>query len=153
MEQSDIYILFTCLNIKFTYPLVIIDKRPNTAGEKDYLSSGKNESDDPAVSERRLKNRIPVKIDARFFRDNMFYSGKILNLSDNGMLIKTNIDIHCGESFIVQISTRKDLPKLVVMVKRITGENSISPGVGVKLINPPQQYTDFVEDLSSYMYI
>ena len=108
---------------------------------------------DSALTERRFDNRMPVNIEARFFRGNMFYSGNILNLSSNGMLILTNIDISCGESFIVQISAREELPKLVARVKRITGENSISPGIGVKLTDPPQQYTDFVEDLSHYQYL
>ena len=83
----------------------------------------------------------------------MFYSGTILNLSENGMLIKTNINISCGESFIVLIPAKKELPKLIASVKRITGENSISPGFGVELTDPPQQYTDFVENLSHYLYI
>jgi len=105
------------------------------------------------MTERRSGKRIPVNIDARFFRGNMFYSGKILNLSGNSMLIKTNIDMPCGESFIVLISAKKELPKLVASVKRITGENSIFPGIGVELTDPPQQYTDFVENLFSYQYL
>ena len=83
----------------------------------------------------------------------MFYSGTILNLSENGMLIKTNIDIPCGESFIVLISAKKELPKLVANVKRITGENTLSPGIGVELTDSPQQYRNFVENLSSYLYL
>ena len=105
------------------------------------------------MTERRSSKRLPVNIDARFFRDNMFYSGKILNLSNGGMLIKTNIDIPNGESFIVLLSAKKDIPKLVARVKRIKDNKTTAPDIGVELIDPPSEYTDFVEDLSYYLYI
>jgi hypothetical protein len=106
-----------------------------------------------ALSERRSSNRIPVNIDARFFWGNMFYSGTITNLSENGMLIKTNVDISCGESFIVLLSEEQDIPKLVARVKRIARENRISSSIGVEIISPSLEYAGFVEDLESCLYI
>ena len=105
------------------------------------------------MTERRSSSRIPVNIDASFFLGNMFYSGKVLNLSCNGMLIKTNMNISKRGSFIVFIPANKELPKLTVRVRRITGNNGISPNIGVELIDPPRQYTDFVNDQSYYQYL
>ena len=104
------------------------------------------------MTERRASKRITANVETKFFISNMFYAGNVKDFSKEGMLIKTNIIVPFGSLFVVTLSVKDKLLKLLVRVRRIVEKNSIFPGVGVEVINPPQQYADFVEDLSTYLY-
>lgn len=105
------------------------------------------------MTERRSSNRIPVTIDARLFLGNMFYSGTIANISGNGMLIKTGLEVSRGESFIVLLPSGEEVTKLVARVKHVIRENSILSGLGVEVVSPSREYADFIEGLESCLYI
>ncbi len=81
---------------------------------------------------------------------NMFYTGNIKNLSKEGMFIKTNMLVPSSSLFVVILSVKDKLLRLLARARRIVEKNSTLSGIGIEIIDPPQQYTDFVEDLSSY---
>ncbi len=81
---------------------------------------------------------------------NMFYTGNVKNLSKESMFIKTNMLVSSGSLIVVIISVKDKLLRLLARARRIVEKDSSLSGIGIELINPPQQYTDFVEDLSAY---
>ena len=54
--------------------------------------------------EKRAFKRVPVNIDARFFCTNMFYSGKISNLSETGMFIITEQPALTGTELSIRLA-------------------------------------------------
>ena len=102
------------------------------------------------MTERRSSKRITSNIDTRFFMGNMFYTGNVKNLSKEGMFIKTNMLVPSGSLFVVIISVKEKLLRMLSRARRIVEKESSLSGIGIEIIDPPQQYTDFVEDLSAY---
>jgi hypothetical protein len=101
------------------------------------------------MNKRRAQERVTVDIDVKLSRGRVFYYGKIVDISESGMLIKTDESILCGESYNVHILTDKEIPNLIGKVKRLKKEKSTSPDIGVEIISPSQEYKDFVKDLIS----
>lgn len=101
------------------------------------------------MDKRKAKDRITVDIDVKLSRGRVFYYGKIVDISENGMLIKTDDSILCGESYNVHIVTEEELPKMMGKVRRLKKEKNISPDIGVEILSPPQEYKDFVKNLKS----
>ena len=60
------------------------------------------------MDKKRSKERITVNIDVKLSRGRVSYFGKIVDISENGMLIRTNESILCGESYNVHIITEKE---------------------------------------------
>ena len=94
--------------------------------------------------ESRSCTRIQTDIDARFFFGNLFYSGKVLNLSDSGMFISTKRFLPSDAMFVVIIRLENELLKVIAKVKRIASTAGNSAGMGVELLSPSRSYLDFV---------
>ena len=105
------------------------------------------------MTERREQKRIPVRINAGLSIGKRFYTAEILNLSGSGMLIRANFNVRRGEPITVFLSTSKEIPKLEAELSRIGRKDGTCQEIGVKLIDPPRKYTDFVENLSYYQYL
>ena len=99
--------------------------------------------------EKRTAERIAVNEEARFFQGKMFYSGTVLNLSEKGMFIKTDPCLLSKSKLIVYLLSGKDLLKVPVRVKRVSTINHHCYGIGVEILNSPEEYTEFVNELST----
>ena len=94
--------------------------------------------------DKRAFSRIPVNIDARFFHGNIFYSGIIRNLSEQGMYIETKKCLPSDSMFVVIIREENDLLKVIAKVKRASINTDTCLGMGVELLSPSSGYLDFV---------
>lgn len=98
--------------------------------------------------ERRCFKRIPVRIDFRCFQRDCF--GTIVNLSENGMFINSNkIDFPFESQFTIFIPFKDESLNVRVKVNRLNKSHGYYDGIGVELVNPPQNYLNFVSYLRS----
>ena len=108
-----------------------------------------NQNNGMVFEEKRAFKRVPVNIDARFFCTNMFYSGKISNLSETGMFINTRKCFPIGTTMVVIIHDKREVTRVYVKIKRMERSHEDCDGVAVKLVSPSKAYADFVKDLKT----
>ncbi|UCH45187.1 MAG: PilZ domain-containing protein [Nitrospiraceae bacterium] len=94
--------------------------------------------------ERRAVKRIAVNLDARFFYGNLFYSGRISDLSEEGMFLNTRKCLPNGSMFVIVIRSENELFKVLASVRRMKKGNGCYDGMGIELVNPPENYKDYV---------
>jgi len=101
--------------------------------------------------EKRVFQRVPVKLQSRLFYGNMVYTGIVTNLSENGMFISTKMSFPVNSIFIAIILLDSHTISIPVKIKRtvraaeqlIHNEGS---GIGVGLLNTSKEYLDFVSN-------
>lgn len=97
--------------------------------------------------EKRTFKRIYVNINARFFHGDLFYSGIVRNLCNNGMFINTKKCLPHNSMFVVILRDEDCLLKVVAKVNRVSITSDIYSGMGLELIKPFSGYLDFVHGL------
>jgi hypothetical protein len=100
--------------------------------------------------ENRAFERIPVDFEIRLPFGNMFYSGKVLNLSERGMFISTKRSYPLDSVLTIQIE--KETVYLLAKVRSFKITDGNLEGVGVEILNPPQNYLEFVSSLKASLY-
>jgi hypothetical protein len=97
--------------------------------------------------EKRNSNSIPKNLKVAFPCCNKLYSGIVTDLSENGMLINSEINLPIQSSFEILILIKKELLKIPAIFVRLEKEGKYYKGMWVKLLNPPKIYLEFVLDL------
>ncbi len=97
--------------------------------------------------EKRTYERLHANLDARFIYEDMFYSGRILNLSEGGMFISTIKYIPSESKFTVVIRINNEICEMPAKVKRVTRKNAYSDGIGIELIDPSNEYLKYLNVL------
>ena len=104
-------------------------------------------------ADRRAYERFPAKIDARLFFGNLIYTGKITDLSQSGMFVSTRVGFPVNSEFLMVVLVNDRTIKIPVKVRRkVKNENGYSSGnngIGVELVDSPQQYMDFIDNYKS----
>jgi len=96
--------------------------------------------------EKRNFNRKPLFLEVHCLSKEYF--GTVMNLSKNGMYIKSEkIDFPFAMQFELSISIRSKTLKIPVKVNRVTKTNGYYDGIGVRVLNPPVEYVQFVDSL------
>ncbi|UCH81923.1 MAG: PilZ domain-containing protein [Nitrospiraceae bacterium] len=85
---------------------------------------------------KRFSERISVSLE--FYCHDLAFSGTILNISGNGMLISSDN---------IEFPLQKDEVKVNVKVNRLVKGKKYYDLIAVELIHPSHTYLDFVEDL------
>ena len=103
--------------------------------------------------EKRKSVRVPVDFNASFSKDNRDYSGQVLNLSSDGLFIKTQqlFEPHDRLDFSIKLSGSPQVLHLrgrVVWNGSIEGEDDRHYGIGIQFEDPPPAETAV---LSSYI--
>lgn len=101
-------------------------------------------------SQKRRFERITAELEVRFFFGNIFYSGVVTNLSENGMFIRTKISSSLEAVFSIIIHPEKKLLHVLAKVKRLQKTNGCD-GIGVEIINPSQYYLELINSLKSVL--
>lgn len=96
---------------------------------------------------KRTVERLQSGIDARFNYGDMFYSGKIMNMSEKGMFIQTKICLPAGTMFVIMVREEHHLLKMLARVKYSSRARVLHAGMGVEILNPPTYYTEYVDKL------
>jgi Tfp pilus assembly protein PilZ len=100
--------------------------------------------------EKRAYRRVPANLQARVLYGNLIYSGKVTDISENGMFINTKVNFPVNAVFILIVLVNDCVTKIPIKVKRtVKSENKHSDntacGIGVELVNAPQNYLDYVK--------
>jgi hypothetical protein len=99
--------------------------------------------------EQRTYYRIQTGESVRIYYRNKIYPGTTLNLSQKGMFINTKRWFSSNSLCLIDIKIGDELLKFLSRVKQFTKINSDSYGVGVEILNPPQNYLEYVNSLKS----
>jgi Tfp pilus assembly protein PilZ len=101
--------------------------------------------------QRRSFERVPAKIKVKFFCCQSNYDGTIMNLSEGGMFISTDQMRFPFDSEIeIIIPLISDILKVPVKVVRITKSSDFYDGLGVEVIDPTDQYKNFVSSFRNH---
>ncbi len=104
--------------------------------------------------EKRAFKRLSVDLQARVLFGNIIYTGKVSDLSENGMFINTKINFPLETLLLTVVLLENETLNIPVKIKRVvkatehTGNNSRS-GLGVKIQGPQQDYLDYVQSCNS----
>jgi len=96
----------------------------------------------------RTFDRIPVLIDVEINYDKKVYKGTLMNLSENGMFIRTNnMPSPLHSQIEISIPMKEEI--LSVSGKLVREENirGYYNGIGVEVLNPSKNYIDFIFSL------
>jgi hypothetical protein len=99
--------------------------------------------------ERRACERVNTNVDVRFFCGNMFYSGVVKNLSENGMFVSTMRCLPFDSTFDILFRLEDEIIKVPVKVKRIEKTEGFYDGMGLEILERPRSYLAYVERLKS----
>ena len=83
---------------------------------------------------------------------NIEYFGTVVNLSEKGMFIRSQkITLPLESQFDIFIPLKEgDVLSIGVTVKRLIKSNGYYDGIGIELLNQPQEYLDLVRSLKSF---
>lgn len=96
----------------------------------------------------RTFDRIPVLVDVEINYKENVYTGTLMNISESGMFIRTN-KIPSPLQSQIEISVPLKGEMIRVSGKLVREENirGYYNGIGVEVLNPPQNYIDFIDSL------
>ncbi len=99
--------------------------------------------------EKRAYRRVPADLQARVLYGNLIYSGKVTDISENGMFINTKVTFPVNAVFLLMVLVNDCVMKIPIKVKRLvkSGEDYSGEdrcGMGVELVKTPQHYLDYV---------
>lgn len=97
--------------------------------------------------QRRAFERIPVEYKVRYFCGDIAYIGTVTDLSENGMFIDTTIDFPFDSNFELLLPLNDEVVKVSAIIKRVVKNRGVYEGMGVELVNPPENYLQFVDEL------
>ena len=101
--------------------------------------------------QRRIYKRTPTRIKVRFCCCKTDNSGTVTNISENGMFIyPEKIFFPFDLRFEIQIPLWDKTIKIPVEVVRISKSFDVYSGIAVKVLNPHQNYSKFVDSLSAF---
>lgn len=114
--------------------------------KKSYAKKSEKRRVPESTIERRTLKRIPTNIwtGIRHSSENIIFSGTLKNCSENGMYIRGRILFLFDSKVEILIPLEKDILRVPTKVTRIVMRGNIYEGIGVEILNPPQNYLEFV---------
>jgi desulfoferrodoxin-like iron-binding protein len=97
--------------------------------------------------EKRSADRIASNRKINFSFQNEIFAGTVTNMSENGMYINSKTLFPVKSEFDVYIQVREKILSLPVKVRRLFNPSEKFTGMGVELLNSPDQYLDLVRIL------
>ena len=97
--------------------------------------------------QKRAFERIPVDFKVRYFCGDNALNGTVTDLSENGMFIDTKLDFPFDSNCDLVLPLNDQVMKLSVIIKRVVKSKGIYKGMGVELVNPPENYLQLVNEL------
>ena len=96
----------------------------------------------------RTFDRIPVLIDIEISCNNMVVTGTLMNISESGMFIRTN-NMPSPPCSQIEITIPQEDKSINISGRLVREENirGYYNGIGVEVLNPSQDYMDFIDDL------
>ena len=88
---------------------------------------------------------MPVK----YYCDDRLYSGTVKNISEKGMFISTGNFLPCINTLEVLIPLEEEISTFSARIRRIEKIDDASYSMGIELIDPPESYRKFINNLMS----
>lgn len=98
-------------------------------------------------TERRAFKRIPTDIGVNFFFGNSLISGKITNLSENGMFVNTKICFPLHARFEILLPIKEEVLNIPVKVSRVVKKGDFYDTMGIEVLSQSNKYLNFVSIL------
>jgi len=100
--------------------------------------------------EKRSFERFDTCLRVEFDCNNTICCSAVINLSENGMLLRTReILFPMDTEFEIFIHLKDKVLIVPVRVRRLDKSENIYDIIGLELINPPQKYFNYIEMLKS----
>ena len=96
---------------------------------------------------RRVVERVPASINVRLLNSETESLGTVKNLSEKGMFINTELSFPIEQQLEILFFLNKKVLHLPVNIRSLNKSGEIYNGIGVELIDPPQDYIEFVSSL------
>jgi hypothetical protein len=93
---------------------------------------------------RRSVKRIPINRKIRYSFGNEIHSGTITNISAHGMFVRTGTFFPLKAEFNIYIKSREKIITVQAKVNRLLKTGDKYDGMGVELLNPPEQYHELL---------
>ncbi|MEN8262912.1 MAG: hypothetical protein ABFR82_05570 [Nitrospirota bacterium] len=97
--------------------------------------------------EKRELQRWTAELELRFYYWNLFYPGTILDISEKGMFIKTDICIPREACLPLIIRTGSEMINISVEVKHVVVTDNHCTGLGVEVLKSNAKYHNFLNSL------
>ncbi len=98
-------------------------------------------------TKKRFSSRVHVSLPVKLLCSNGHYSGIAMNVSKNGMYIKTGITLPDEMNFDVCIPYQGEDLRVAVKLVRLVQTYGFFDAVGVEVLNPPEKYLELVGSL------
>ena len=96
----------------------------------------------------RATFRIPIRLGIRYGENGAFHNGIITNMSESGLFVHDARTDYPENSFInIKLPVNNESLHLSGRLIRKDRSTSDKRGFGIKLVNPPQKYIDYIEEL------
>ncbi len=93
--------------------------------------------------------RIPVNIQVKYFNGITEHFGTVTNLTEKGMFIRTRISFPMKPQIRIIIPLEKNILRVSAWIRSFGRSSNSYKGLGVEILDPPQNYLDFVGGLRS----
>jgi hypothetical protein len=99
---------------------------------------------------KRASERVLSNIKVKFSCCHIDYDGVVTNISESGMFISTSgMNFPFESKLEILMSTGHRVLKIPIEVTRMIKSADLYDCIGVRLINPSQDYMEFVSNLHS----
>ncbi len=99
--------------------------------------------------EKRDFKRISLNIQVKFFSGKTEYAGTMMNFSEKGMYISKEVNFPLKTQLEILIPVKEEILKVFAEVRNFTKSGHVYNGIGVELVNPPQNYIEFINSLKT----
>ncbi len=99
--------------------------------------------------EQREYQRIPANLEVYFYCGDKICCGTITDISEKGMFINTKIEFPFDLTFELNIPISENIFRVPVKIRRIAITDGYYGGLGVDLLKPSQNYSEFVKKLKA----
>jgi hypothetical protein len=97
--------------------------------------------------EKRAFERVEANVAVKYYFDDRLYSGTVKNISEKGMLISTGNFLPCIDMVEILIPLEDEISNLAATIKRVEKINDSIYSMGIELLDPPDNYLEFVSNL------
>ncbi len=97
--------------------------------------------------QKRSSERINANLSTRLSYAYTFYSGTVLNLSEEGMFIWSKQSVPVDKVLVVLFRIENEPALIISRVKWVIKRENYSICIGVEILNTKKDYLQFVENL------
>jgi len=104
--------------------------------------------------EKRKFERLEASLDSRMLYGDMVYTGRVMDLSENGMFVSTKLNFPVDAVVMIVVQLEDDTIKVPVKVRRnVKADEGLNPGsrngMGVEVLEHSDDYSEYIKRFRS----